>query len=1005
MNDKIRSILPVSASRAERVVDSTAGDLLADIPVCLIRYVKNPDLCPAELLPWLAWEMSVDTWNEHWTEAEKRAAIKRAAYIHRHRGTKAALTESLTDSPFRSQIVEWYEQTPHGDPYTFRLNVEQKDLPVLMRDHQDLKHAVLRAKNLRSWFSVHVYGRSTGTVYAAGYACATEYIRSRIFPTSITLTETEVWLEPGECRFIGVTILPPEAEDKSFTVRVAEPGCVTATLAEGGFLLTGQTYGECQVTVTTLNGISCTVSVKVVPVLAFVSRVESADRPLFFVRPENADFLINYGDGDNREYALRSTNSGVLYGVYATRPLTEGTEYLITVKNPGQATLKRTADGLSVALNPVTELVRYTGTVSSLASFVSGQRNLVTVHDDAFKGLQGVQNCFGLFTGCTALETVPATLFAGFTEARNFSGVFRNCTSLSAVPDGLFRGLENAGTFDSAFYGCSALQTVGRELFSGCTSATDFGMLFYNCTSLTSVGEGLFTGCVSATQFREAFYSCSRLATIPGGIFSHVPGGDFSRTFRKCTSLTAVPSGMFSPCIRSTTFREVFMDCSALQSLPDGLFENLTSVTTFNSVFRNCTALRTTGDHLFRNCTGAGDFSFAFYGDKSLQSTGEGLLAGCTGAKDFSSAFYNCRALSVMPDFGDCRELTTLHSAFRNCESLTEIPDGAFRGAEKLINVYNAFMACSGLLRVGERVFSDCTALIQVRGLFIDCVSLRSVGARLFDGCSEIKELLEVFRNCRALRTLPLMLFGNVPGVTYLWMTFSGCISLESLPDDLFGAMTKLTTARGIFYSCTSLTTVPPGVFEHNPLLVTVESAFAGCTALQTVPESLFAACPLISVFLSAFSETGLVSVPAGLFRHNLHVTTFSKVFMKCSRLEVVPADLFSGNSLATDFSYAFSQCTSLKQAETGLLSGTAVSDAGYLFDKCVSLESIVEAIFSPDFFSTVMDVRSAFEGCVKLRGHGLSFISRLPEQVIHARTLFQCTALDDYGELPTGWS
>ncbi|EFD0877852.1 phage tail protein I, partial [Escherichia coli] len=53
MNDIIRSILPVSASRAERGVDSTAGDMLAEIAVCLIRYVKNPDLCPTELLPWL----------------------------------------------------------------------------------------------------------------------------------------------------------------------------------------------------------------------------------------------------------------------------------------------------------------------------------------------------------------------------------------------------------------------------------------------------------------------------------------------------------------------------------------------------------------------------------------------------------------------------------------------------------------------------------------------------------------------------------------------------------------------------------------------------------------------------------------------------------------------------------------------------------------------------------------------------------------------------------------
>lgn len=178
MNDDIRSILPVSASRAERVVDCVAGDMLSDIAVCLIRYVKNPDLCPAELLPWLAWEMAVDTWNEHWTEAEKRSAIKRAAYIHRHRGTKAALMASLADSPFRSQIVEWYEQTPPGEPYTFRLNVEQKDLPVLMNDHQDLKHAVLRAKNLRSWFSIHVYGNSRGRGFGYGYVMATEKIRS-----------------------------------------------------------------------------------------------------------------------------------------------------------------------------------------------------------------------------------------------------------------------------------------------------------------------------------------------------------------------------------------------------------------------------------------------------------------------------------------------------------------------------------------------------------------------------------------------------------------------------------------------------------------------------------------------------------------------------------------------------------------------------------------------------------------------------------------------------------
>ncbi|ENH2777245.1 phage tail protein I, partial [Escherichia coli] len=77
MNKNVTDILPHSASSAERAVDVAGGQLLAEIQVCLVRYVKNPDLCPVGLLPWLAWEMSVDTWNDTWSEEKKRAAIKR----------------------------------------------------------------------------------------------------------------------------------------------------------------------------------------------------------------------------------------------------------------------------------------------------------------------------------------------------------------------------------------------------------------------------------------------------------------------------------------------------------------------------------------------------------------------------------------------------------------------------------------------------------------------------------------------------------------------------------------------------------------------------------------------------------------------------------------------------------------------------------------------------------------------------------------------------------------
>ena len=150
------SILPPNATAVERAIDRASAAALERLPVYLIRWVKDPDSCPLALLPWLAWEYQVDTWNINWSEQKKRDAIKRAHYIHRHRGTVAAVRHALVDSPFGTDIVEWFNQNPKGDPYTFRLNVYQNDLPVTEYDQQDLKLAVLRARNLRSWYGERI---------------------------------------------------------------------------------------------------------------------------------------------------------------------------------------------------------------------------------------------------------------------------------------------------------------------------------------------------------------------------------------------------------------------------------------------------------------------------------------------------------------------------------------------------------------------------------------------------------------------------------------------------------------------------------------------------------------------------------------------------------------------------------------------------------------------------------------------------------------------------------
>lgn len=191
MPNKFQSLLPPNALASELAQEEALAGPVTAIPVP-IRDIKNADDCPVELLPWLAWEHSVDTWNTDWTEQEKRAAIKRAEFIHRHRGTAAAVEMSLSDSPFQTEIIEWFNQTPMGRPYTFLMNVEQDDRPIAQSDIQDLKNAVLRAKNLRSWFSVAFRGTMTGTIWLAGAMVASEVIT--LAPPRARLTT-----ETGEC--------------------------------------------------------------------------------------------------------------------------------------------------------------------------------------------------------------------------------------------------------------------------------------------------------------------------------------------------------------------------------------------------------------------------------------------------------------------------------------------------------------------------------------------------------------------------------------------------------------------------------------------------------------------------------------------------------------------------------------------------------------------------------------------------------------------------------------
>ncbi len=83
---------PNSTALEHRLADGQRH--FSELPVA-IRHLRNPASCPAPLLPFLAWELSVNEWNPDWGEDVKRRVIADSVRVHRRKGTRGAVRRAL----------------------------------------------------------------------------------------------------------------------------------------------------------------------------------------------------------------------------------------------------------------------------------------------------------------------------------------------------------------------------------------------------------------------------------------------------------------------------------------------------------------------------------------------------------------------------------------------------------------------------------------------------------------------------------------------------------------------------------------------------------------------------------------------------------------------------------------------------------------------------------------------------------------------------------------------
>lgn len=186
-------LLPWNATPQERAL-AEAIARISDVDVSGIRAVWNPETCPVNLLPWLAWAFSVDEWSADWSDQQKRDTVRNAIAVQRKKGTIGAVRDALAALGIDVQVQEWFNQSPAAAPYTFKLRMSADQTPV---DKSGIAAAIAIVnvtKNIRSHLEeILIIARSETRLYSAAVTnTGNEITVSGYQPGLVALNETSL---------------------------------------------------------------------------------------------------------------------------------------------------------------------------------------------------------------------------------------------------------------------------------------------------------------------------------------------------------------------------------------------------------------------------------------------------------------------------------------------------------------------------------------------------------------------------------------------------------------------------------------------------------------------------------------------------------------------------------------------------------------------------------------------------------------------------------------------
>ena len=182
-----KTLLPPTATKLEK----SLSQAIACEPPIPLRSLWDPQTCPYELLPYLAWQYSVDRWDEEWSEQIKRKVIAEAFEIHKLKGTKEAIRRAVEPFGFLIKISEWWQN--NQTPGSFTLEIGVSDTGITEEYYNELSRIIDDVKPVSRQLSnlaIQLVSKGSLTIGVSGYDGNTLAIYPYIAEKVITQSES-----------------------------------------------------------------------------------------------------------------------------------------------------------------------------------------------------------------------------------------------------------------------------------------------------------------------------------------------------------------------------------------------------------------------------------------------------------------------------------------------------------------------------------------------------------------------------------------------------------------------------------------------------------------------------------------------------------------------------------------------------------------------------------------------------------------------------------------------